>query len=215
MHDAVIHRDSRFAVGATPRVGRGGITLLLGCMFSGKTTELLRRLRAYPQDTILAVKHLVDTRYNAAQIVSHGGQAWEAQVAPSARAIPTWVSPRTRVVAIDEAHFFDDGLPDLVLHLAAQGLDVIVTSLEPDSWGRPFLPNGRLCGVADHRIMKYAACARCRAVADRTQRLTPIVDGNMIVDPDNYEPRCRVCWRPPPEPPTCQLDFAGLRISTS
>jgi len=76
-------------------------------------------------------------------------------------------------------------------------MDVALTSLEPDSWGRPFLINGRLREVCTSCILKTATCSRCGAIADRTQRLTPVVGGQMIVDPSHYEPRCRKCWRPP------------------
>jgi thymidine kinase len=169
-------------------------------MFSGKTSELLRRLAEYPRGKALAFKHAIDTRYSASTIVSHGGKASPAIVVANASEIERHVSDDIELAAIDEAHFFDEGLADIVVRLAERGIDVVLTSLQPDSWGRPFLVAERLLAIADEPIVTTATCARCGALADRTQRLTPIIDGQMVVEPSNYEPRCRTCWRPPPEP---------------
>ena len=84
--------------------------------------------------------------------------------------------------------------------LARRGLGVVLTSLDPDSWGRPFHVVERLRPIAGESVSLQATCARCDAVASRTQRLTPIVHGNMADGPENYEPRCPACWTPPPEP---------------
>ena len=111
------------------------------------------------------------------------------------------------MAAIDEAHFFDASLAAVVAGLAQRGVDVVVTSLQPDSWGRPFTVAERLLAIADEPMVTTATCARCGALADRTQRLTPIVDGQMVVKPSNYEPRCRSCWRPPLEPPALVSGF--------
>ena len=180
----------------------GTITVICGCMFSGKTTELLRRLEAYPRGAAFAFKHVIDTRYSASAIVSHGGKALPAIVVAKASEIERHITDDTEMVAIDEAHFFDEGLADVVACLAERGVDVVLTSLQPDSWGRPFPLAERLLAIADEPTVTTATCARCGRIADRTQRLTPIIDGQMVVEPDNYEPRCRNCWRPPPEPPS-------------
>ena len=181
---------------------RGSVTVICGCMFSGKTTELLRRLAEYPCGEALAFKHAIDTRYSASAIVSHGGKASPAIVVADAGAIERHITDGIDMAAIDEAHFFDESLADVVARLAQRGVDVVLTSLQPDSWGRLFPAAERLLAIADEPMVKTAACARCGALADRTQRLTPIIDGQMVVEPSNYEPRCRKCWHPPPEPPT-------------
>jgi len=169
-------------------------------MFSGKTTELLRRLAGYPAGKALAFKHAIDTRYSASAIESHGGKAAPAIVVADAGDIERHVTDGIEMAAIDEAHFFDERLADVVVRLAQCGVNVVLTSLQPDSWGRPFPAALRLLAVADEPIVTTATCARCGASADRTQRLTPIIDRQMVVEPDNYEPRCRNCWRPPPDP---------------
>jgi len=170
-------------------------------MFSGKTTELLRRIAARPAGEVLAVKHEIDTRFAQGAIVSHAGKALPAVSVALAGEIIRLVAPRTTLIAIDEAHFFDAGLVDVASQLRDRRLDVAIASLEPDSWARAFPINERLRGVADECIICRAICARCGAVADRTQRLTAIVGGQMVVDPSNYEPRCVKCWRPPRESP--------------
>ncbi len=183
------------------RVCRGTITVICGCMFSGKTTELLRRLAECPRGKALAFKHAIDTRYSASAIVSHAGKASPAIVVTDASAIERHVTDGIGLAAIDEAHFFDESLADVVARLAQRGMDVVLTALQPDSWGRLFPATQRLLEIADEPIVTTATCARCGASADHTQRLTPVIDGQMVVEPSNYEPRCRNCWRPPPEPP--------------
>ncbi len=178
-------------------VERGIVTVILGCMFSGKTTELLRRIRRYPASRVLAVKHRIDARYSANEIVSHSGLAYPALALGHAGDIPQFLTGGTRIIAIDEAHFFDDELVDVTLRLANRGVHVVLTSLHPDSWGKPFPVGERLRAIADEPITLFAKCARCGAIADRTQRLTPITGDNMVGGPESSEPRCRDCWAPP------------------
>lgn len=166
-------------------------------MFSGKTTELITRVERYPAESVLAIKHAIDTRFGRHAIISHGGQSIRATPVRSAREIPPLVAAPTRVVAIDEGHFFELDLLDSIAELNGRGVDVVLTSLEPDSWGRPFPINDWLRERATECVTKSATCARCGGVADRTQRLTPVVAGNMVVDPSQYEPRCRACWQAP------------------
>jgi thymidine kinase len=176
-------------------------------MFSGKTTELLRRLEAAPRGQSLAFKHVADSRYSDSQIISHAGKAAPAIAVRNSSGIIEHLSALRRghagglkLIVIDEGHFFDDGLLDAV-RIARHLSEVVVAALQPDSWGRPFDVVSRLIEFADEPVLKQATCARCTARADRTQRLTPIINGQMVVDPDNYEPRCQPCWRPPPERP--------------
>ncbi len=188
--------------GATAKVRRRGrLTVICGCMFSGKTTDLLRRLATSPPSSVLAFKHLIDRRYQVDAIVSHDGEKWSAVPIRSAVEIPDHIGPDTKIVAVDEGHFFDPALVDVARDLAAQGKDVIITTLDRDSWGRPFTVADRLTALADEPVLRSTVCARCGSTADRTQRLKPIIDGNMVGGPESYEARCRSCWVRPPEPP--------------
>lgn len=175
----------------------GHVVLISGCMFSGKTTELLRRLSDCADGEVLAVKPAIDTRYDDSDIVTHDGLHLAARAVTHSSQMTDLLTPATRVVGIDEAHFFDAQLPDVVADLKRRGLTVILTSLQPDSWGRPFEMNDRLAALADEVVACSARCARCAAPADRTQRLTPIVGDNMVGGSECYEPRCRNCWHPP------------------
>ncbi len=179
----------------------GGLTLIGGCMFSGKTTELLRRLSASPQLSVLAFKHVIDQRYDADAVVSHAGQALPAIAVASGAEIARRTRLGTELVGIDEAHHFKADLVEATGELTARGIDVVMTSLDLDSWSRPFPLFERLGALADEPILLHATCARCRKVADRTQRLTPILDRQMVGGPESYEPRCQRCWAPPPESP--------------
>lgn len=179
----------------------GHILLIYGCMFSGKTTELIRRLEGLGAEEVAAFKHAIDRRYRTDAIVSHGGLAIAAQALAMAEEMPMHVAPGVRVVAIDEAHFFGDALVAVIGELARAGKRVVVTALEPDSWGRPFRVVAALRRVADDVVFRTATCARCGATADRTQRLTPIMNGQLVGGAESYEPRCVQCWTPPPEAP--------------
>ena len=190
--------DMTSPIGST--VPRGVITVIAGCMFSGKTTELFRRFAEFSPSSILVFKHVIDRRYRADAVVSHDGEAWPAIQIASADEIMDHIRPGIEVIAVDEAHFFDVSLVDVTRELAGRGISVITTSLDRDSWGHPFAVAEGLCAIADELIVKYAVCAKCGVVADRTQRFTPIIDGNMVGGPESYEARCQKCWVPPPEP---------------
>lgn len=168
-------------------------------MFSGKTTELIRRIDAAPATAVRAFKHLIDDRYHASKIVSHAGKSVPAIEVEQAGEILRYALSRTTFVAIDEGHFFDARLVDVVGKLTKHGIEVAIAGLQPDSWGRPFPLMNQLTSLAEETVVKHATCARCGAEASRTQRLTPIIGGRMVVDPSNYEPRCTKCWQPPPK----------------
>ena len=168
-------------------------------MFSGKTTELLRQLTSLRSGAGVAFKHLIDDRYRCDALVSHAGKAYSAFAVSSPRRMLEHLHPAVELMAIDDAHFFDTDLTPIVEQSARSGIDVIVACLDLDSWGRPFPLCRDLCLLADQSVTTYAVCARCGSVGDHTQRLTPIVDGRLVGGPESYEPRCRRCWRPPPE----------------
>ncbi len=110
------------------------------------------------------------------------------------------IQPLT-TIAIDEGHFFDEPLVGVVRDLRDRGVSCIITALDRDSWANPFPLIDQLSELADENILLHATCAQCGKEANRTQRLTPITDNNMVGGPESYEPRCRTCWQPPLEPP--------------
>ncbi|UCF35152.1 MAG: hypothetical protein JSV78_07570 [Phycisphaerales bacterium] len=179
---------------------RGTTTLIAGCMFAGKTSELLDRLRCYPSNRRIAFKHVIDNRYRTDAIVSHDGDHLPAVTVTDAGQIPGKVVDGIEIAAIEEAHFFGTPLLNAIEALTARGVNVLVTGLELDTWGRPFPVMQRLAERADERTVKRPVCARCGAPADHSQRLTPIVDGRLVGGSESYEPRCANCWHPPPEP---------------
>lgn len=179
----------------------GTLSTIVGCMFSGKTTELLRLLSTSPSDRTAAFKHAVDRRYLPDAIVSHGGLSRPAIAVASARELAGYVGDGITVVGIDEAHFFDHDLLGVVQDLVGRGMDVIITALDLNSWGCPFPVVASLVRRADRQTAMSAVCAQCGSAADHTQRITPIVGGDLVGGSESFEPRCRECWRPPPEPP--------------
>jgi len=177
---------------------RGRIELICGCMFSGKSELLIERVRdARRSVTAVAVfKHAADTRYDHHDIVTHGHERLSAAaVERSAELLDR--AADAEVVAIDEAQFFDEQLPEACQRLAEQGKRVIVAGLDRDSWGLPFGPVPELARMADAVTLTTARCARCGKRAENTQRLTAIVD-SMIGGEGDYEPRCERCFTPPP-----------------
>lgn len=168
-------------------------------MFSGKTVDLLRQLRARDASRVRAFKHRRDDRYSDTEIVSHAGDRYEATLVDHAEAILRYVTGDEELIGIDEGHFFDPALVEVCRRLTANGTDVVVTTLDPDSWGQPFAVIEALKVIADDVTRRTAECARCGKPADRNQRTVPIVDGNIVGGPEAFEPRCASCWHPPPE----------------
>ncbi|MCP4590623.1 MAG: thymidine kinase [bacterium] len=191
-------RESRPADRA-PRTGR--VELVCGCMFSGKTEELLRRARAVAPNEIVLVKHARDDRYSTTDVVTHRHDRHRAVIVQQAGEIVEHLTSEADFVGIDEGHFFDAALADVCTRLAERGCTVVVTALDLDSWGRPFATVNELRTRADSVLIRHAPCACCGRPADHTQRTTPIVEGNLVGGPEAFEPRCLSCWSPPPEDP--------------
>ncbi|MCB9867911.1 MAG: thymidine kinase [Phycisphaerales bacterium] len=185
----------------SPAAPAGIVELICGCMFSGKTTRLLELLRPEPPDAVLVVKHAKDARYSHSRVVTHTGAGQPAVTVTCPTDIRAHVTPTTRVVAIDEGHFYADDLPDVCAQLAADGRRVIITALDRDMWGRPFPVVERLRAIAGAVQIQHAICAACRQPATHTYRKTPIVGRNLVGGSADFEPRCPQCWSPPPEPP--------------
>ena len=180
---------------------RGRVELICGSMFSGKTEELIRRLRraVIARQQVEVFKPLIDTRYHNARVTSHNGADFEARPVASPEEIPSLLNPATTVVAIDEVQFFDPGIIALCETLAEQGKRVICAGLDTDFRGVPFGPMPDLMARAEQVDKLHAICVICGEEASRTQRLIngqpaalddPIV---MVGAAEVYEARCRQC----------------------
>ena len=182
-----------------PRNPWGGwIEVVTGCMFSGKSEELIRRLRRaiIAHQRVQVFKPGLDDRYNANQVVSHSRWRLEAVRVEKAADILAQLDARTEVVGIDEAQFFDLGLADVCSHLANLGKRVIVAGLDMDFRGQPFGPMPQLLAIAEETEKMHAICARCAAPASYTQRLTASKEQVVVGAADVYEARCRRCFNP-------------------
>lgn len=168
-------------------------------MFSGKTTELIRRLEQARADgaAVIALKPARDTRYASDRIVAHDGPTFDATPLPDEAAILASASGFD-VVGIDEAHFFDELVADACRRLVASGVRVIVAGVDIDHRGQLFPAVRRLLALADETIRRTARCARCGGAAEFSQRLVESDDPIVVGGADLYEPRCRLCFRPPP-----------------
>jgi thymidine kinase len=182
-----------------PRTPWGGwVEVITGSMFSGKSEELIRRLRRaiIAKQRVQVFKPALDTRYGSAQVVSHSRWRLEAERVAKATEILGLLDPRTEVVGIDEAQFFDEELVSVCGHMADLGKRVIVAGLDMDFRGEPFGPMPKLLAVAEEVEKVHAICARCGAPASYTQRLTHAQEQVVVGAADIYEARCRRCFEP-------------------
>ena len=179
----------------------GWIEVICGCMFAGKTEELIRRINvlSYARKNILVFKPKIDDRYSTTEISSHAGSKVPCIVISEAKEILDHVNYDTDVVAIDEVQFFDEDVVDICEYLADSGLRVMVAGLDKDFRGEPFGVLPDLLTRAEFVTKLTAVCAKCGAPATRTQRIIngkpasfndPIV---LVGAKEAYEPRCRHC----------------------
>ena len=182
-------------------VPKGSLTVIAGSMFSGKTEELIRRLRRalYARQSVQVFKHVLETRSDLTEIRSHNGVPHEAVAVSSSEELLERVESATDVVAVEEAQFFDGGIVDACRRLADSGYGVIVAGLDMDFRGEPFGPMPMLLAEADEVVKLRAICARCGRDASRSQRL---IDGKpapasaptiLVGAQETYEARCRHC----------------------
>ena len=176
----------------------GWLEVISGCMFSGKTEELIRQIRRaeLARQTVQVFKPRIDNRYHESDIASHSKVRQPSKVVDSAVEILALVQANTKVVGIDEAQFFDDNIVNVAQRLVDRGHRVLVAGLDTDWRGRPFGPMPNLLSLADVIRKQYAICTVCGEQATRTQRV--VLDSNDIVvgAQDFYEARCRAHFDP-------------------
>jgi thymidine kinase len=188
-------------VPAPPLAGRtGSIEIITGSMFSGKSEELIRRVRRaqIARQRVQLFKPKIDERYSRSEIVSHSEMKMPSAVVECPQDIMRLVDDRTEVVGIDEGQFFDASLVGVVDALANRGLRVIVAGLDQDFRGLPFEPMPQLMAIAEYVDKMLAVCMRCGAPANRTQRLVATEDRVVVGGAGEYEARCRRCFHPEP-----------------
>jgi thymidine kinase len=176
----------------------GWVEVICGPMFSGKSEELIRRLRRaqIARQRVQVFKPVIDDRYSKEEIVSHSEQRIPARNVHAAREVLELMDPRTQVVGIDEAHFYDDEISSVVESLANMGKRVIVAGLDLDYLGQPFDHVTRLLAQAEEITKSLAICMRCGNPASRTQRLVSSEERIVVGGASAYEARCRQCFEP-------------------
>ena len=181
------------------RPGLGWIEVICGSMFSGKSEELIRRLRRaqIARQRVQIFKPKVDNRFGSDHIVSHSDMKIASQAVAHAADILNLLDPQVEVIGIDEGQFFDSQLVGVCNQLAGMGKRVIVAGLDQDYRGRPFEPIPQLLSIAEYITKTLAICMRCGAPANRTQRLVENPDRVLVGAADAYEARCRLCYEPP------------------
>lgn len=178
----------------------GWIEVICGSMFSGKTEELIRRLKRakIANQKVEIIKPKIDTRYSEEEIVSHDKSRIESRVLDDSSKIYSVVKD-CQVVGIDEVQFFDNDIVNVCRKLANQGLRVIVAGLDKDYRGVPFEPVPELLCEAEYITKTQAICMKCGGPANFTQRITKSSERVLLGAKDKYEARCRTCFEPPEE----------------
>lgn len=173
----------------------GGIEVIAGSMFSGKTEELIRRLKRakIARLKVEIFKPAIDTRYSVAEVVSHDENSILSTPVENSGNIML-LAGDVDVIGIDEAQFFDSGLIEVCVSLANMGIRVIIAGLDMDFKGKPFGPIPGLMAVADHITKVHAICMRCGDVAQFSHRLSKAEKLVLLGEKDEYEPLCRSCF---------------------
>ena len=183
-----------YLTGESHRPGR--IEVICGSMFSGKTEELIRRMRraSFAKQRVEIFKPAIDTRYSEENVVSHDQHVIQSTPVDSSSSI-LLLSSDAEVVGIDEAQFFDDGLVKVCNELANKGVRVIIAGLDMDFQGRPFGPIPGLCAIADEVTKVHAICVKCGALAYISHRLVQNDKRVLLGEKLTYEPLCRECYQ--------------------
>lgn len=175
----------------------GSIEVVCGPMFSGKTEELIRRVKRaqIAKQRVQIFKPAIDIRYDKEDVVSHSSQAIKSEPVESSVDILIRLKDSTRVVAIDEVQFFDENIITVVTKLAARGCRVICAGLDLDYRAQPFGPMPTLLALADDVVKIHSICTICGAPATRSQRLTTSKERVLLGETDAYEARCRAHYQ--------------------
>ncbi|MCQ2286809.1 MAG: thymidine kinase [Bacteroidales bacterium] len=182
---------------ANRNLNHGWLEVICGSMFSGKTEELLRRIKRaqFAHQKIELFKPAIDTRYDETDVVSHDSTAMVSTPVHNSSEIMLYVNIDTvEVVGIDEIQFFDAGIVDVCNQLANAGIRVIVAGLDLDYLGQPFGPMPQLMAVAEYVTKVHAICAKCGNLAQNSHRLVKNEKQVMLGEKDSYEPLCRHCF---------------------
>ncbi len=193
----------------------GWIEVICGPMFSGKTEELIRRVKRaqIARQAVQIFKPRIDDRYHAYKVVSHSQVSEVATPVDRADEILTLLAAETDVVAVDEGQFFEAELVEICEQLASAGKRVIVAGLDQDYRGVPFEPMPQLLAVAEYVTKQLAICVVCGNPASRSQRIVDTADRVVVGAGGTYEARCRACFDPghdaEPAPDQPELDLKG------
>lgn len=190
------------------RKGAGWIEVIAGSMFSGKSEELIRRLRRakIARQKVQVFKPHIDSRFSNDHIVSHSEMRHESANSKSASDILEKVDDDTEVVGIDEGQFFDNQLVAVANQLAERGVRVIIAGLDQDYTGKPWEPMPQLLAVAEYITKTHAICMRCGQPANYTQRTFESEERVAVGGAGMYEARCRACFVPHADSPTVHPD---------
>jgi thymidine kinase len=179
-------------------LNRGWIEVVVGSMFSGKTEELIRRLRRaqIARQQVQIFKPRIDNRFGFDHIVSHSDMKMPSEEVATSAQLLSLVKPDTEVVGVDEGQFFDQELPAVCNTLADRGIRVIVAGLDQDYLGKPFEPMPQLLAIAEYITKTLAICMVCGGPANHTQRLIASRERVLVGAQGAYEARCRHCFDP-------------------
>ncbi|MEE9373877.1 MAG: thymidine kinase [Saprospiraceae bacterium] len=174
----------------------GWIEIITGCMFSGKSEELIRRLKRaqIANQNLICFKPIKDDRYADEQVVSHDSNSQDSISIEKSTEILKYVEQSTNIIGIDEGQFFDMDIVEVTQKLALSGKRVVVAGLDLDFRGIPFGPMPHLMAVAEYVTKVHAICPHCGNLATHSYRLSEETDTVVIGEKDKYEPRCRMCY---------------------
>jgi thymidine kinase len=187
-----------------PRTNVGWVEVIAGSMFSGKSEELIRRLRRakIARQKVQVFKPEMDSRFSQDHIVSHSEMRHESANIKSATEVLAKVEPDTEVVGIDEGQFFDNELVSVANELAHRGVRVIIAGLDQDYTGKPWEPMPQLLAIAEYITKTHAICMKCGQPANYTQRTFESEERVAVGGEGMYEARCRRCFVPHADAPT-------------
>jgi thymidine kinase len=194
----------------TPHVNpsAGWIEVIAGSMFSGKSEELIRRLRRarIARQKVQVFKPVIDSRFSDNHIVSHSEMRHESSNIRAAQDVLEKLDPDTEVVGIDEGQFFDAELVNVANELARRGIRVIIAGLDQDYTGRPWEPMPQLLAIAEYITKTHAICMKCGQPANYSQRTFESEERVAVGAAGMYEARCRACFVPHADAPTVHED---------